>query len=182
MSRINSIPANINYLGDLSFLFFIEKLPNVNFFLQSASIPSVFSQYILSPNPFVDLPVHGDHMTFDPLEVTFIVDEDMRNYFEIYKWIRGYAFPTDFKEHKDLAEAGENAVGKGIISDATLLIGNNMKNMNIEVTYVDAFPFSLSGLRFNTTDNDMKYLTATVQFKYTYYDFQYLNSMVQNET
>lgn len=176
MSRIDSLPINTNYLGDLSFLFTIKKLPNVNYFIQNVNIPSLFVQPISVGNPFVDLNEHGDHMQYSSLDVSFIVDEDMRNYLELHSWLRGLSFPTEYKEHRDLWQAGELGVGEGIRSDVSLLIGNNLKNMNLEFLFIDAFPFSLSELRFSTTESDMRYLTATAQFKYLYYDYQYLTS------
>jgi hypothetical protein len=176
MSRIDNLPENTNYLGDLSFQFSIKKLPNVNFFLQKVTIPDLYVQPVAVSTPFADVNLSGDHMQYSPLSVTFIVDEDMKNYLELHNWLRGLSWPTEYKEYKDLWYKGEIGVGEGVLSDASLLVGNNLKNMNLEFLFVDAFPFSLSGLEFSTTENDMRYLTATAQFKYMYYDFQYLKS------
>jgi len=40
---------------------------------------------------------------------------------------------------------------------------------NYEIVYADAFPITLSGLNFNTTDTDIRYVEASATFRYTYY-------------
>jgi hypothetical protein len=175
MSALDRQPANKNYLSQLSYAFSVKKLPNVNFFLQEVNLPAISIPPTEHPNPFVPIPYSGDHIEYDPLVLSFIVDEDMQNYMELHNWIRGLGFPEDYSEHKELVDAGKQlGTGEGQFSDASLLIGTNLKNPNIEVIFRDAFPFSLSGFSLNTTDEDVTYITCQCQFKYTLFDIQTL--------
>jgi hypothetical protein len=40
---------------------------------------------------------------------------------------------------------------------------------NYEIIFTDAFPVSLTGVTFTTTDNDVNYIEASATFKYTYF-------------
>lgn len=165
---IQSTPTNKNFLSPLGFRFLVKKLPNVNFFAQKANIPGVSLQATEQPNPFVTIPYYGDHMAFNELQVTFRVDEDMKNYLEISTWIRALAFPEDFSEFAALFNKSP-ASGEGLKSDASLIITTNGKNPNYECVFQDIFPISLSDLVFDTTDEAVNYLEATVEFRYTQY-------------
>ncbi len=175
MTALSRQPSNKNYLSQLSFLFSIFKLPNVNFFVQEANLPGIFIQNTNHPNPFTDIPYHGDRIDWDPFEISFVVDEDLKNYREIFEWMKGYAFPNSYEEYKKLHDEGQQlGSGEGLFSDASLMIGTNLKNPNIEVIFKDVFPVSLSGFQFDTVSDDVTYVTCRVQFKYTSFDLNYL--------
>ena len=36
----------------------------------------------------------GDDLTFDNLEITFLVDEKLANYIELHNWLVGIGFPS----------------------------------------------------------------------------------------
>lgn len=165
---VDTIPTNKNFLSPLGFRFLVKKLPNVNFFAQKANIPGISMGTTEQPNPFIAIPYYGDHMQFNELEVTFRVDEDMKNYLEINTWIRALAFPEKFSEFAALFKKTPMS-GEGLKSDASLIITTNGKNPNYECSFQDIFPISLSDLVFDTTDDSVNYLEATVQFRYTQY-------------
>lgn len=177
MSALSRQPTNKNFLSQLSFQFSIKKLPNVNFFIQEANVPGISVTPTKQPTPFVAIPHHGDHIDFDPLVISFVVDEDLNNYREIFEWINGYAFPNEYEEYKKLYDEGQQlGSGEGLFSDASLLIGTNLKNLNLEVVFRDVFPISMSGFRFTTIDDDVTYITCEVQFKYTSFKISSLQS------
>ena len=45
------------------------------------------------PTPFKQIPIQGDDLTFDNLEITFLVDEKLENYRELHQWLVGIGFP-----------------------------------------------------------------------------------------
>jgi hypothetical protein len=144
-------------------------LPNVNFFAQKANIPGLsIAGTPEQANPFVAIPYYGDHAQFNELEVTFRVDENLQNFLEIQNWIRALTFPEDFAEFAALFKAQKGS-GDGLKSDASLIITTNGKNPNFECVFEDIFPISISDLVFDTTDESVNYLDATVQFRYTLY-------------
>ena len=59
----------------------------------------------------------------------------------------------------------------GIYSDATLFSLTSKNNSNIEVRFRNLYPISLSGLNYNQQETDIQYLTASVTFAYTIYEF-----------
>ena len=77
----------------VGFKFVIGRTPNVDYFCQSASIPEVSIGVREIPTPVKDYVVPGDKMTFGDLNLRFLVNEDMDNYFEIYKWLKGLTNP-----------------------------------------------------------------------------------------
>ncbi len=169
MSAVDNTPHNLNYLSQLNFKFLLKKAPHVNFFIQKVSIPRLYLKEANTSNPFVKIPYPGEHLDYANLDVTFIIDEAMQNYLEIHDWIRALGKPHDFEEYANIQNK-PIASGDGIYSDITISILSNIKTMNYHINFIDAYPVALSPVTFNTTDVDVRYLTATASFKYTYFD------------
>jgi len=165
MSALSNQPTNNNFLSPLGLRFTIKKTPLVNYFVQSATIPSVSIGRVDIPNPFVKIPFAGTQLTFDPLAIVFKVDEDMKNYLEIYNWLIGLGFPEDFNQYKTLASA-QPMSGEGIVSDCTLTVLSSAMNPNIEIVFYDAYPTSLSSISLDSREQDVNYIDATVTFAY----------------
>lgn len=174
MSAIDNTPENKNFLSPLNFKFTIKKAPHVNFFIQKVNIPEISLPAPKYPNPMVNIPIPGEHLTYADLEITFKVDEDIQNYLEIHKWVRALGKPVDTDEYKEIQDK-VHWTGDGIYSDISVAILSSTKMPNYEVVYVDAHPTSLSGMIFNTTDNNVNYIEATARFKYTYYDIHLMS-------
>jgi len=169
MTAIDNTPYNKNFLSPLNFVFQIKRAPHVNFFIQEVNLPSLSIQFPIQQNPFVNIPLSGEHIDFGSLKVSFKVDEDLQNWFEVHNWIRELGFPDNFSEYSNLSTATPTS-GAGITSDISLVILNQIKNPTFEVTFRNAFPVSLSDLNFKSTDTDVNYITASAEFKYILYD------------
>jgi hypothetical protein len=169
MNIVETTPTNKNFLSPLGFRFFVKKLPNVNFFVQKTNIPGIsIANQPYQPTPFTKIPFAGDHVEYNEFNLAFRVDEDLNNYLEIHNWIKALGFPEDFKEYRNLATK-ETTSGDGLKSDATLIITTNGKTPQFECVFEDAFPTTLSDLSFDSTQNDVNYILANVQFRYTLY-------------
>ena len=164
MSVVNE-PTNKNFLSPLGFDFRIKKLPTTNFFVTRATIPGFTLGVVESPTPFVKLPVPGDKIQFNDLQVTFKIDEDMKNYLEIFNWMMGLGFPENYGQYATLKNKARGS-GEGIYSDGVLTILTSAMNPNIEFSFRNAFPYSLTDVDFNTSSADSEYLEATVAFRY----------------
>jgi hypothetical protein len=57
-----------------------------------------------------------------------------------------------------------------IYSDGTLQVMNSSNRVQFEVVFDDMFPYDLSDLTFDATNEDTDYFTAEVSFKYTIYN------------
>jgi len=169
MSALDNNPVNNNFLSPLNFSFQLKRAPYIDFFIQRVNFPSVSLDFPVQQTPFTTIPISGDQLRFGDLDVSFKVDEELQNWFEIHNWIRSLGFPDNFGEYNNIKTNGVTS-GLGILSDITLLIFDSAKNPNYSVTFRDAFPVSLSDLNFQTTDSSVDYVTASASFRYTLYD------------
>lgn len=174
MSAVNNI--NRNYLSPINFKLVLQRAPSLKYFLQSASIPGLsFEGSINFTNPFPKIPIPGDHLNYSPLSISFMVDEDLSNYLEIWNWMFNIAGPTTLEPASSVNRFGfNNSVATdpmtAIRSDIKLMIMTSSKNPNIEVTFKDAMPVTLGELNFSTTATDVTYLESSVTFEYTTYE------------
>ena len=163
MAERPSEPTNKSLLSPIGFSFNIQKLPHVNYFCTQATIPDVTLGVVELHNPFVKTPKAGDKLEFADLSLQFKVDEDMKNYQEIFNWMQGLGYPDNFDQRANLI------AGSHIYSDASLLITTNQYKPNIDITFIDLHPTSLSAVEFNIEQGDVDYLNADVSFAYRRY-------------
>ena len=165
MAAIHEQPANINFLSPLGFRFKLKRAPNLNFFITDVTLPSISLNSIELPTPFKSISISGNKLEYGDFNISFKLDEDMSTYFEIYDWLIAIGFPESFTQYKGLKEAQKGTTNQ-LLSDATLTILTSDMVPNIEVTFEDLFPTSISNIDFTVSDNDVNYLNATVSFKY----------------
>ena len=171
--------ANRNYMSPLGFKLILTKTPKVDFLCQSANIPQISMGTAIQPSYLKDIPVSGDKVLYDDLNVRFLVDEKMENYLAIHKWITGLGYPDSLAQfsqlRKDDIRTNASASDDGDpryfeFSDATLQILNSNYKPSVLVNFKDAFPISLSTLEFDVSNRDYSYFTAEATFKYTIYE------------
>ena len=165
MSALDNIPENKNFLSPLNFRFQVKKCPNVNFFIQNVNLPGVTLVAVETPNPFVKIPRTGDHIEYEDLMINFKIDEDLKNYMEIFNWIRDLGFPDNFDQYKSIAGRPVYS-GLGITSDLSLIVLSSSRNPIYELTFKDAFPITMSSVIFDSTQQDVQFVEAAVTFRY----------------
>jgi len=166
---------NRNFLSPTGFKFTIKKAPGATFFCNQANIPSLDLGIAVQSTYLKDIDVPGDKIRFGDLNIQFLIDENMTNYIELQKWIRGLGYPEklqQFEEWKqeDIMYQHFSKQGDEPYSDGTLQVLNSNNISNIEIRFRRMFPYSLSTLNFNATETDVSYFTAQASFKYTIYD------------
>ncbi len=167
--------TNRNFLSSVGFKFILNRAPKVAFFSNSANIPGLTLGITEQPTYLKDVDIPGDKIEFDDFRLTFLVDENLENYLQIQKWIRGLGFPESLQEIFDLQNEervleNKNSPMMNIYSDGTLQVLNSAFSPNFKVVFKDMFPYSLSPLEFSATETDTEYFTAEVLFKYTIYN------------
>jgi len=205
MTTINSLsrqPTKQDYASPTQFKFGIIKLPKVEYFCTAVNIPGITLGSSNQPTPLKQIPQPGDTLTYENLSMTFLVDENLENYQEIHGWLVGLGFPRDNAEFRNLLSSGSDRFpvanqrvstepGKTkygttdqgpVFSDATLSILTNKNNPVTEIRFRDVFPIALSGLQYNQQATDVDYLVATVDFRYTIYDFATVGSSTTSVT
>lgn len=176
IGALNRQPTNLNPASGLQFKFVIRKIPNVNFTVQSVNIPSLNLAAVMQPTPLQNLPLPGTTLSYDNLNLTFILDEKFANYFELFTWINGLGFPKDFHQYASLKNEMRDVSSKfgGIWSDAILHVLTNESNPILNFIFRDAFPVSLGPIQFDTRDGGPAWITCAASFKYALTDFEYV--------
>ena len=166
---------NRNFLSPVGFKFALKRSPKAAFFCNQANIPDLTLGIAEQPTYLKNIPTPGDKIQFGDLSLRFLVDEDLVNYMELQRWIRGLGYPENMDEFRKLE--GEavlpNNFGQGgdnIYSDGTLQILSSNLVPQFQVVFTDLFPYTLSTVTFDATDTDIEYFTADVSFKYTIYN------------
>ena len=152
-------PPNTNPLNNTAYQFSVLRLPNVNWTCQSANLPGLVLGNAEQMTPFTRIPREGN-ATFEDLTIQFVVSEDMKNWYEVYNWIRQCTNIDNFDQYDR----------EKIFSDATLQILSNKFNANVQVNFRDLFPVALSGIDFDSITDNSDPVTATVNFAYTSYN------------
>ena len=179
----NNNPNELDYLRPNAFKFQIHNIPNVSYFCQAANIPEINLPPAQQPTPLVDIPHPGDKLEFGVLMIRFLIQEDMKNYKELYDWLVGLGFPEDHKQFGEFTKTQEyrfpdlspkNQKGLAMSSDATLTVLDSNNNPKIVFRFVDAFPISLQGLDFEIVTGNTDYMIGVAMFKYSYYQIESL--------
>ena len=192
---IDRTPSKFDYASPIQFRFKMTKLPNVEFFVQTANIPGITLGEVTMPTPLKEISIPGDKITYASLDVSFLVDENLNNYKEIHDWITGLGFPQDHKQFGTLlatssdrfsgstastAATGTNTARPlsegGIYSDATLTVLNSKNIAKTEIRFQNVFPISLGSLSYDIKASDVDYLQVNASFNYMYYDIVQISS------
>ena len=151
-----------NFLSPNEFVFTINRLPNLEFYIQSIDVPGISSGFVDRETPLKSIPVSGDKVIYDELVVTAIVDSKLNVYNEISEWIRGLTFPESQSQYARLLASDE-----GLYSDATLTILSSKRNPKIDLKFERLFPISIGSIPLNTTSSDVTPPTTSITFRYT---------------
>jgi len=162
MTALNRNPQNTNLLQPTKFLLNFKKIDSVQYFCQSVNLPGItLSGPAKQSTPFLTIPKAGDVLTYNPLSVTFTVDEDLQTIKAIQNWLLGIADPSAFQNR--------NINYKNNYSDATLTILTGLNNNNLKIQFVNLFPTDISDIKFDTKESADDIIVASANFKYEYY-------------
>lgn len=181
-------PDNLDLARPTQFRFSVLKIPNTEYFIQEVNLPGLaFSGDAVLNTRFTSLNMMGDTVNYEPLEISFSVQENLSNWREIHDWMVGIGFPENtaqFAEAISDASATRTSVPSRtanvstLQSDATLMIMTNKNNPTVKVNFKNVYPTSLSGVSFDTKDTDAQNLTATMTMNYDYYNLEVLGSKI----
>ena len=152
-------PENLNQLNVISFQTNFLRMPMVDYFCQRVSIPGITSSSIVQATPFADVPIEGDHLVFEDLSLDFIVDEDLKNYIEIFDWLKAIGFPDNFGQY--------NSQEEELKSDVNIVIHTNKSNPNYTINFKDIFPIALGAINFDTNATSLEPIVVNAIFRYT---------------
>lgn len=168
------VPTNINPLSPNGFRFSIQKTPALTYFCQEVNLPGISLGAPEMNTPFSVQPLPGEMLSYDTLNVRFLVDENMANYLQLHNWIIALGFPESYDQYIDYMSNDTrqllNDLAKNY-SDATLeILGSN--NVAVQtVQFQDVFPISITSMIFQSTNTDVQYLVGDVTLRYARYKF-----------
>lgn len=174
MSKTLSIPQTTNPLSPNGFKFIIQKLPDIEYFCQKVHVPGITFGAPRLATPFAKIPIPGDELTYDNLNVQFLIDEKMDNYISIYNWIVALGFPQNYQQYVDYVSANQSMTLSELatnFSSATMQILNNTNNPVKTINFNDLFPIALETLEFDSTTEGVNYLVGSATFSFSYYTF-----------
>ena len=182
-------PIIMDYASPVQFRFKCTKLPLVEYYCQSANLPSVTLDEVSQPTRLKSINMPGSTLTFGSLDLSFLVDENLNNYKELHDWMTGLGTPESDTQYADLvagsadrfpgSTSGTNPTGRGddrpiseggIYSDATLTILNSKNVAKTEIRFKNIYPTSLGGLSYDVQASDVDYLQVSASFQYLNYD------------
>jgi hypothetical protein len=171
-------PQNTSLLQATKFLFVMPRVSNVQYFCQAANLPGLSLPEMPRPTSVVDLYVPGNKLVYERMDLTFLVDAELKAWTDIHDWMRSLTTPVDNKEYINLWRKQEIVDSKqqAQYADGILTIFSGLNNPKFRIKYQNLFPVSLSEISFRSTESAEDVLTAQVSFRYDYFEIERLNS------
>ena len=148
---INGDFLTFDPLSNNKFSVICPLLPDVTFFLQGFSFPSVSINKMSVPTPYVDYALVGEKLNYQPISMTFLVDKYSRNWSSVFNWMRQMT-------------VNGSTVGK---TDNIVLMVDNKPFLR----FYGAWPADLTGYELSSIGETLIYVKATVTFQYLYFDY-----------
>ncbi|HIF37036.1 MAG TPA: hypothetical protein EYQ70_01245 [Marine Group III euryarchaeote] len=182
-------PTVYDYATGTQWRLAFNRLPKTTWFCTAANIPGISLGEAQYPTPMADIMLTGDKLTFETLTITFIVDEELQNYRELWDWMVGIGAPKSHDQWTAVLSEGDGAVRQfgqndrdprtkltyeesNLYSDATLIVYNSKNIAKVNVQFKNMFPTNLSSLEYSQDLTDVEYFHATASFRYLYYEFE----------
>ena len=143
MTEINKSILNKN-----NFRLLIDKVPTVEYYVQSVNIPGLSFTETISAGIGLDAFFPGQS-AFESLDVSFLVDEDLQNFKEMYDWMNAIVpvhNPEDYKnftntltKNKVNSSDVENDLNQ--YSDITIVVNTNKNIPNKFFQFQRCIPY-----------------------------------------
>ena len=182
-------PTVMDYSQSNQFKLFMPIFPMVEWFVVRCNIPSVTLGQADQYTPFVDIALVGDKLQYGDFNMTFIVDEQLQNYMEMYNWMKNIGFPFsgvgqfNKLDRPDGQDRGANSAirrsnsdtyvernDRDLYTDIIVTILSSKNNAVAEIQLYECFPVSLGSIEYNQQETDTTYATCDVGFAFTWYD------------
>ncbi len=158
--------TDFNFLKTNSYTFNLQRLPETIFRCRTANVPSISvpAPATGGTGPSTQY-FPGTATEFESFSMVFAVDENLKNYEELYLWIVQQRFRRDVD-----AVVPRNSNEELLVSDGFLTTLTNNSNPNRVFKFLDMFPIYLGGLEFDTESTSN--MSCSVTFRYSYFKLQ----------
>ena len=179
-------PTVYDYSQQSQFKVFLPLFPTTEWFVVRANVPGVSLGQAVQTTPMIDMPIIGDKLTYDDFYVTFLVDEELKNYTEMHDWLINCAAPetrSQFQgkarpdgipqrpqtEIMDLILGNVKSSDRDLYSNLDLFIMSSKNNPLVKIQMVEAFPISLTNIEYSHQESDVTYAECTATFAFSYF-------------
>ena len=179
-------PTVFDYSQQSQFKVFLPLFPTTEWFVVRANVPGVSLGQAVQTTPMLDMPIIGDKLTYDDFYVTFLVDEELKNYTEMHDWLINCAAPekrSQFQgkarpdgipqrpqtEIMDLLLGNVKQSDRDLYSNLDLFIMSSKNNPVVKIQMVEAFPISLTNIEYSHQESDVTYAECTATFAFSYF-------------
>jgi len=175
-SAITQQPQNTSLLQTTKYVFVMPRINNLTYFCQEANLPGMTLPAVARSTPIVDLHSPGNKLEYNPLSLTFIIDSELKSWTDIHDWMRDLTL-LNGKNYTNIYERKQQQSQKQQVqyADGILTVLSGLNNPKFRIHYANLFPISLTDIDFKSTGSADDILTATVSFRYDFYDIEILN-------
>ena len=144
MATIDSLrrqPDTFDYAQSSQFLVTLGNFPLSQYFCTTLTLPGVSVGRADIGTSLANIPMVGDLMTFEDFTMTFMVDETLANYREIFNWLVNIGAPSNHTQFNKLSRVdGVDMTGdRNLYSEIQISILSNKNNPVVRTTLHDAF-------------------------------------------
>jgi hypothetical protein len=162
MIENNFLPTTDNFtvhIGDRGSKSVLNR-SIVSFSLPAITNNEISTPYLNSPGFSI-----SETTSKEPLQISFICDEDMSAYEEVYNWMNDNNNPNKDSNNQNAALLD--------FKDIIINIKSSHNNLNKQLHFKEAFPTSLSSVDFNIqAEGDPVYAIFQVSFRYDTFEFR----------
>lgn len=169
MTALTRNPQNTNPLQATKFLLTFNRISDITYFCQTVNLPGVSLGEVDRVTPFLDMYSPGTKLNYELLDVSFVVDEAMVGWKNLYNWFTSIADPDGFGGRDHSRELRSEKLR--YFSDAKLIVLSALNNPVLEVEFRNCFPLSMSSLNFDTKSDANEIITCTATFRYESYKY-----------
>ena len=179
-------PTVFDYSQQSQFKVFLPLFPTTEWFVVRANVPGVSLGQAVQTTPMLDMPIIGDKLTYDDFYVTFLVDEELKNYTEMHDWLINCAAPQQRSQFRgkerpdgipkrpqteimDLVLGNVKQSDRDLYSNLDLFIMSSKNNPVVKIQMVEAFPISLTNIEYSHQESDVTYAECTATFAFSYF-------------
>lgn len=156
-SKTTNNVQNLNFATNTRAVLEIHAAPGISYNSNTFAAPAISTQSVRQPTPFTDFPLRGDTLFYTPLEISFIVTEDLENWKLAVNWMEGFTAPHTSEEW---------IKRKFEYSDATIFMYNSHNNLKVEIKFLNLTPIYVGALRFETSSEAVVELVCDMTFDY----------------
>lgn len=158
----NPCMTNFDDAHQTNFVLKLEKSPELSYNTQNVTFPSVSVSSIETPYRNAKAYLPDNVVQYDPLTITFVVDEDFKNYNYLFKEMLSYAGKKDTNEIKK------------VFDTIHIFRLNNDKVPIADIAFIDGFCTDLSSVEYSVNVSDDDIIVCTATFRYQTFEIREL--------